>query len=1432
VKKKLKYNKMIKIYLSTYLILLSFLGFSQSSNTSKRFNQIPPTFLSHPELGKTNHNASLHQVDYELVHERTKYSRTFLNTNKTKTTVQSSTPFHYQSENGFWNTIDYKLLKKGNAIVYPAQNPFFKLDDNRASFQVGNQQIQLAQQSDFVFLSEDNSIIKKATTGSQEAVIENHNEIVCKNVISTVDKHISLYNEAMKYSYLITNAAFFPEQFKYLIVEQIIDLPQGFSIREEKTNNDTNRIIIVNQNSEESLVFQQPVISDRNILVRNQRQQSYEAKYQLIQLTENQYKIQIQVDGSWLQSSNRVFPITIDPVITITNNDVVNSCFFPSYQQSILQVAVPSGETVLSTNINYDFVAVTGSGAWMSDQRSFVSGPNGQTPVASGVGNTEGIYTYTITDSPIGNMVSTGQISYTFNFSRNWGGSGCNATYNFVNRRQVTVTYGSVQFGNGPLVINEYSASNRNFNDGFGRNEDWIELYNASPDSYFNLAGYYLSNNVNNPTKWQIQSGVVPPNSRVLIFCSSRNISSGTVLHGSFDLTQTDNNEVVLASPSGVILESHQMFITQTNHSYGRATDGATTWSVFATPTPGTQNSNGFSNYSSKPTFNVAPGKYTSPITVVISSQGTNEQIRYTTNGATPTATSTLYTGPITISQSTVVRARTFSTNTTIIPGFIETNTYFINENSSLPVVSISGDANLLQLLNGTQNEPTGYFEYFESNGSFVDENMGDFDSHGNDSWAYDQRGIDFISRDDHGYKRRLEHQFFNTTDRTKFRRLILKAAGSDNYPHQTGGAHMRDVFAQRLSEVSELELDERRSVFVSLFVNGQYWGVYDLREKVDDNQYTDYYYGQDYMYRDSNEYIQYIKTWGATNPEFGNQPAITAWDDLMNYVQNNDMSIEANYNYVESQLNIGSLVDYFVFNSYLVNKDWLNWNTSWWRGTNPSGGALKWRYALWDVDGILGHYINFTGIPDITAGADPCQVENLDVGVGHAQTIEKLITQSPIVRQRYITRYADLLNTHFSCENVTQLFDSLVATIAPEMPRHIQRWGGNITTWQANVQAARDFLLTRCSQTISTGLVDCYDVTGPFDTSFTVEPANSGRIKMNSEWLVNYPYTAEVFGNIETLLKAEAFTGYQFSHWVVDGAVIQPNNTNPDIQLLISQATTVTAHFTEVLNPEQSIYYWHFNTLVTPTDVVSIPADYSLVTNLPLMTYTGTGPRDIDANNTGSILNTHFNQTSGKSARVRNPSDGRSIVFDLPTTGFKDIKFAYAVQRTNDGQLSNRVSYTTDGINYIQTGLAQTAFNVGTEFTLVNIDFTPITTVNNNANFKIKITFEGNTTAENGNNRFDNVTLKGVENTLSTPTHNTINYQVFPNPFTSSIQINCSEPMQELGVYDMVGKKIGHLTSDNKSTQTIDLSTLNTGVYILKIKTQKGIISHKLIKQ
>ena len=88
---------------------------------------------------------------------------------------------------------------------------------------------------------------------------------------------------------------------------------------------------------------------------------------------------------------------------------------------------------------------------------------------------------------------------------------------------------------------------------------------------------------------------------------------------------------------------------------------------------------------------------------------------------------------------------------------------------------------------------------------------------------------------------------------------MILKCAANDNYPFSYGssGAHIRDAYVQSLSQVANLKLDERSYEPCILYLNGNYWGLYEIREKVDDLDFTEYYYDQDS--------VEFLKTWGGT---------------------------------------------------------------------------------------------------------------------------------------------------------------------------------------------------------------------------------------------------------------------------------------------------------------------------------------------------------------------------------------------------------------------------------------------------------------------------------------------------------------------------------------------------------------------------------------
>lgn len=150
-----------------------------------------------------------------------------------------------------------------------------------------------------------------------------------------------------------------------------------------------------------------------------------------------------------------------------------------------------------------------------------------------------------------------------------------------------------------------------------------------------------------------------------------------------------------------------------------------------------------------------------------------------------------------------------------------------------------------------------------------------------------------------------------------EYQRLIIKAAANDNYPFEEG-AHIRDACLHVLSQRANLALDERSYEPCVVYLNGEYWGLYELREKVNNDDYTDYYYDKD------GEDIDFIKTWGWTWNESGDQ---AQWNDLYDFIVGNDMTDAGNYAYVESKFNLLSLIDYIIINTQCVCTDWLNYN-------------------------------------------------------------------------------------------------------------------------------------------------------------------------------------------------------------------------------------------------------------------------------------------------------------------------------------------------------------------------------------------------------------------------------------------------------------------------------------------------------------------------
>ena len=740
------------------------------------------------------------------------------------------------------------------------------------------------------------------------------------------------------------------------------------------------------------------------------------------------------------------------------------------------------------------------------------------------------------------------------------------------------------------IHINEYSASNlESFIDNFGKTEDWIELYNSS-SSAVDIGGWHLSDKEMKPEKWEIPMGtMISGNGYLVFYCSGRDlVTANGQLHTNFKLAQTKANEIVmLTDAAGAVVESFPMDLTLVEHSRCRSTDGGNDWVISVAPSLGASNDNApqMMGYTQTPTIELPAGFYQGFQKVAITNNEPNSVLRYTTDGTNPTETSSEYTDSLNVVFTQVIKAQSFSLDSMIHSGKMDFSTYFIDEEYSLAVFSVAADQ-VLDLANGNGPLiPIGSLEYFNQDKEREATSFGSLNRHGQDSWVLSHRSIDWVSRDEMGYSKALNAPIFSYSDRDEYQKFMFRNSGDDNYPafengandqdfNHEGSTHIRDEYVQHLAMKGGMKLDTRANERVILFLNGQYWGVYGMRERPVDHDYTDEYYNQ-------GKYdIQYLSTWGNTEIQYGGQQARDDWENLRDFILDNDMSIEANYQIAEDSINLVSMIDYFIVNLNVVASDWLNYNTGWWRGRNPEGNHKKWGYILWDLDATFDYYINYSGVPNTNPDADPCDLEDIgdymdvffgwgggtDVGQ-HEKILLKLLDENETFKQLYYSRYADMMNTVFTCENMMTTLDSMVAVIEPEMPRQIDRWGGTMQEWNANVQMLRNFINQRCLM-LDDGMLECYDeLSGPYEVTLMTAPDGIGEIDFNTLDIETFPWVGSYFGGMENNIKAKVFNDfedeYEFSHWMsISGSTIFPNEDSIRATITLTEPDTLIAVF------------------------------------------------------------------------------------------------------------------------------------------------------------------------------------------------------------------------------------------------------------------------------
>jgi len=678
------------------------------------------------------------------------------------------------------------------------------------------------------------------------------------------------------------------------------------------------------------------------------------------------------------------------------------------------------------------------------------------------------------------------------------------------------------------LCINEYLASNSKLNADPDFNEygDWIELYNPG-DVAVPLVGWYLTDNLSRPDKWRITANVsIPARGWLVIWADDRN----TGLHANYKLS-ADGEEIGLYDYALKPVDTISFGPQTTNVSCGRYPDGAGEWRYFSTPTPGAANWNQpFEGVVSDPLFSMPGGFYSAPQTIVLSCRDGDASIHYTLDGSVPTEGSAAYLQPIVIDRTTVLRARAFRAGS--LPSRVITNTCFIGESATLPVVSLSTNPENLWddrigiYVVGT-NGVTGYcmstpcnwnqdwerpatLEYYDEAGQQQFRLDAGIKIGGGCTRKYPQKPLAVYARSVYGSSK-IYYPLFDDRGAEVYNNLVLSNGGQDWYR-----TFFRDGMMQNLVK-GRMDIDWVAYRPALLFINGEYWGIHSLREKHNEH-YLEATHGIDPDRVD-------ILSDNASVHEGSN----TLYKQLIEYVGSRDLAVREHFDYVSSQIDVDEYINYLIAEIYFANIDWPAGNIKYWRAW---GEGNRWRWILFDTD--LGFGAHSDGqYDDNFLAAVTSPVATSYANPPWSTLLIRKMLENEGFRDRFIQRFAGHIQTTFAPERVVHKIDSLQALIAPEIPRHKQRWPDAFNhgaTWEGQVETMRTFARKRPEHMMA-HIAATFALSGTAALSVRSNEPAWGRVEIEGVAMPD-SLTLLYFKGIPFTCTARPAPGYRFAGW------------------------------------------------------------------------------------------------------------------------------------------------------------------------------------------------------------------------------------------------------------------------------------------------------------
>lgn len=776
------------------------------------------------------------------------------------------------------------------------------------------------------------------------------------------------------------------------------------------------------------------------------------------------------------------------------------------------------------------------------------------------------------------------------------------------------------------LIINEIMSGNiSGITDAYGDNSDWIELYNKSSED-IQLGGYYLSDKNYLPTKWEFPNVTIGSKSYLLIFASEKE-SIGNELHCNFKLSLNGEN-ILLSDPNEVLIDQIDSIIQQADISYGHIPGEANELKYFNIPTPNSlNNTTAYDGFIDAPVLSLNGGFFSSPIDVTASHNDANVIMHYTLDGSIPTENSLVYAGALhfennasspnqisliktnpsfdypkpgyselransrgwlapfqTINKNNVLKIKAFKQYN--LPSSTVSETYIINpalmNRYSMPVLSLSTESRNLfndtigiyvygitgeegnYRESGKEWERPVHIQFFEKDGSLAFEQNFGARIHGGGGRHSTIKNLRIYARDEYG-KNSLKYKWFPNDDADEFKRFLIRGPGHrpDCFP--------RDDFGGLLIENQKLDIQHVRHVMV--FINGEYWGIHSIKERFDQD-YLELKYG-----KKEEDYV-ILKNTGTLDS--GEPEDVEVYYNLLDYVENNDMSQQESYDYVKENIDIDNYLSYLNIELFLGNVDWVETNVKFWRykgfdkssqQKNPLDG--RWRWFMFDFDLTLG------GSCAEIAYTINVYKNIFDPSYGRATILSVGLKQNEQFVFDLVNRMCDMMNSTFNSRNMNSKINSLDESITAEMFEQMNRWRypsfsetllerqsevPDITRWEEVIEQMHTFNDHRRRKTVD-HMMEEFGLSDTLSLIVDVNDLKMGNVQVNtiliSEALDGideavYPWKGLYFQDLPIQLIAKPKLGYRFVEWAETG------DTQDTLKLELQNMSKFTAMFEE----------------------------------------------------------------------------------------------------------------------------------------------------------------------------------------------------------------------------------------------------------------------------